>query len=42
MRGGRWLYIILLVLVAGSLMMRMNADPIETQSRNVRGRGNSK
>lgn len=35
MRGGRSLYIILLVLVAGSMMMRMNADPIENRSRNV-------
>jgi hypothetical protein len=35
MRGGRSLYIILLVLIAGSMMMRMNADPIESRSRNV-------
>ena len=33
--NGRWFYIALLSLVAISMMMRMNADPAETRSRNV-------
>lgn len=32
---GRWFSIILIALVAISMMMRMNADPAETRSRNV-------
>ncbi len=35
MNAGRWIGIVLMSLVAISMMMQMNADPIESRSRNV-------
>lgn len=35
MNNGRFIYILLLGLIAISMMVQMNADPIETRSRNV-------
>lgn len=36
MRGGNFFYIIFLALIAISMMVSMNADPIETRDRNFK------
>jgi hypothetical protein len=35
MRGGNTFYVVLMALIAISMMLRMNSDPVESRSRNV-------